>query len=183
MGVSRKAVLRSLINNQLMDLAVKSKADNIFMSDLEDITVADVLSSLLVNIIDKSDVTTATSIEVNNREELRYLNLALSSSIEIIANREDKNDFYATIVCLNDSATPISTAADLVAPSSNVRVINPDLEIEEFTVLHITLFYDGISICANVGGYYKKADSYLKQIGYSDLPSRSDIQSFSVVRE
>lgn len=87
---------------------------------------------------------------IRNREEHRYTESSIIEPVTINAELGGSEDFYSVIVSqINMSGT----AADLISEESNCKVVNRDLDISDFTVVHITLFYDGINICAVVSGY------------------------------
>ena len=75
------------------------------------------------------------------------------------------NDYSCTYIFRKAAAT---TTAEALMPnftSTNetettvsdeppkINLLNPDLDISSFNVIHIFIFYDGISMCAIVGGY------------------------------
>ena len=78
-------------------------------------------------------------------------------------------DYCATIVYRLDSTAPITSATDLLinfAPDSNnpaqyprIYLVNPDVDITNYTVIHILLFWDGFNLCATVAGYEEDAVS------------------------
>ena len=86
---------------------------------------------------------------IGNREEHRFLNATVSSTITIRAELGGSEEFYAVIVSKISFA---GTAADLIDVTS-CKVVNGDLDVSEFTVVQITLYYDGFNICAVVSGY------------------------------
>jgi hypothetical protein len=64
-------------------------------------------------------------------------------------------DYCATIVFkpLNPIADVTTLLTNFYAQSNKVYLINPDVDISTYTVIHLLLFYDGFNLCCTVGGY------------------------------
>lgn len=107
-----------------------------------------------VKIINKPDVTAPFPVSPNHMEEVRYLDLYIHAPIRITVDT-NRPDYYASVIMRRNVGTggEVITARDIIAELSNVVLTNPDLDVSDFDVIHITLFNDGISICANIGGY------------------------------
>ena len=57
-------------------------------------------------------------------------------------------DLFTNFTSANTSET-----TDLSNNPPKIYLLNPDIDISQFTVIHVFLFYDGIAVCAIVGGY------------------------------
>ncbi len=67
------------------------------------------------------------------------------------------SDDYNSVIIFKKSSTK-TTASDLIEnfTDSNlprIYLLNPDIDISNFTIIHIMLFNDGFNICAIVAGY------------------------------
>lgn len=87
---------------------------------------------------------------IGNREEHRFTEATITSPVTIRAELGGSEEFYAVIV---SKISFSGTAADLIDVPSNCKVVNGELDVSEFTVVQITLYYDGFNICAVVSGY------------------------------
>lgn len=57
-------------------------------------------------------------------------------------------DLFTNFTSANTSET-----TDVSDNPPKIYLLNPDIDISQFTVIHVFLFYDGIAVCAIVGGY------------------------------
>lgn len=91
------------------------------------------------------------TIYVGNHTETRFVigNKKATGSVEVSATYTG-NEFYALIVLPVDFDAPTLVKTFI---RGNVKLLNKDLDITEFSVAHITLFYDGINMCCVVSGY------------------------------
>lgn len=100
------------------------------------------------NIINLDNV--PSIININNHDEIRID--AAADKIEISANVEEEDEFYGLIVIKADFKSSM-IAGEFI--SGDVVVINNDLDISDYTVVHINIYYDGFNPCAVVSGYKK----------------------------
>lgn len=70
------------------------------------------------------------------------------------------SDYCATIVFRKDSS--LTDASDILTnfttPTSQdtyprIYLLNPDVDITDYTVIHLLIFYDGLNLCCTVAGY------------------------------
>ena len=57
-------------------------------------------------------------------------------------------DLFTNFTSANTSET-----TDVSDNPPKIYLLNPDIDISQFTVIHVFVFYDGIAVCAIVGGY------------------------------
>ena len=67
------------------------------------------------------------------------------------------SDEYNSVLIFKKDST-IQTASDLLTnftsqTANKIYLLNPDLDISTYTIIHIMLFNDGFNICAMVAGY------------------------------
>ena len=91
------------------------------------------------------------TINVGNHTETRFVlgNKKASSPIDVNAVYTG-NEFYAMIVL------PVEFSETTYVKTfvrGDVKLLNQGLDITEFSVVHITLFFDGINMCCVVSGY------------------------------
>lgn len=65
-------------------------------------------------------------------------------------------DYHCVLIYRKHSS--ITSASDLLTnfaddSAQHIYLLNPSIDISEFTVIHILIYYDGIAMCAVVAGY------------------------------
>ena len=60
----------------------------------------------------------------------------------------EAEDLFTNFTSANTSET-----TDVSNNPPKIYLLNPDIDISQFTVIHVFVFYDGIAVCAIVGGY------------------------------
>ena len=88
----------------------------------------------------------------NNKEY--YFTGGTVSSFQFLTMTEESGeiseDYWALFVF--PKAESVSTVSDLVLNSS-IKLLNPDLDLSGYTIVHLLLTYDGKNICAIAAGY------------------------------
>ena len=102
------------------------------------------------NIISTTD--TVSSITVS------ALNVPIGATTSPVSTVED---YCATIVfkkaaTLSDINLAM-TNFDPASQSPRIYLMNPGLDITNYTVIHLLLFYDGMNVCCRAGGYEEDA--------------------------
>lgn len=75
-----------------------------------------------------------------------------------VANGE-VDDYCATIAFRPNAQTPISDVTTLLTnfnptgQEPRIYLMNPDIDVSTYTVIHLLLFYDGFNVCCTVAGY------------------------------
>ena len=75
-----------------------------------------------------------------------------------VANGE-VDDYCATIAFKPNAQTPISDVTTLLTnfnptgQEPRIYLMNPDIDVSTYTVIHLLLFYDGFNVCCTVAGY------------------------------
>ena len=106
------------------------------------------------------------SNDATDYAEIADIEISDVSTMRVGASTTSRsNDYSCTYIFRKAAAT---TTAEALMPnftSTNetettvsdeppkINLLNPDLDISAFNVIHIFIFYDGISMCAIVGGY------------------------------
>lgn len=92
-----------------------------------------------------------SDIEIGNHTETRYtLGGAATSAIVVSPIMASGNEFYAMIV-LPVSFSETTTVNTFI--SGNMKFLNKYLDITDFEVVHITVYWDGFQFCCVVSGY------------------------------
>lgn len=90
------------------------------------------------------------TINVGNHTETRFILGGKATSPVDVNAVFTGNEFYAMVVL------PVKFNSTTYAKTfvrGNVTIVNKGLDITEFSVVHLTLFFDGVSVCCVVSGY------------------------------
>ena len=60
------------------------------------------------------------------------------------------DDYWALFVFRKDAST---TSINDIILNEDIKILNPDLDINAYTILHLLFTYDGFNICCKVAGY------------------------------
>lgn len=60
------------------------------------------------------------------------------------------DDYWALFVFRKDAST---TSINDIILNEDIKILNPDLDISAYTILHLLFTYDGFNICCKVAGY------------------------------
>ena len=60
------------------------------------------------------------------------------------------DDYWALFVFRKDAST---TSINDIILNEDIKILNPDLDISSYTILHLLFTYDGFNICCKVAGY------------------------------
>ena len=60
------------------------------------------------------------------------------------------DDYWALFVFRKDAST---TSVNDIILNEDIKILNPDLDISAYTILHLLFTYDGFNICCKVAGY------------------------------
>ena len=60
------------------------------------------------------------------------------------------NDYWVLFIFMRDSST--SFINDIIL-NEDIKILNTDLDISAYTILHLLFTYDGFNICCKVAGY------------------------------
>lgn len=89
----------------------------------------------------------------NSNREYHFTGGTVSSinfSSLLESKRKISDDYWALFVF--PKAEAVSMVSDLVL-NSEIKILNPQLDLSEYTVVHLLLFYDGNGICCIAAGY------------------------------
>lgn len=135
-----------LDNFENVDKFLKISTKRVDEDVIPQITVEEIKKQR-ANIINLDNVPSV--ININNHDEIRID--AAADKIEISANVEE-DEFYGLIIVKTNFESSM-IAEDFI--SGDIVVINNDLDISDYTVVHINIYYDGFNLCAVVSGYKK----------------------------
>lgn len=120
----------NLLKNEINNLSEKTKIIEISFED------TDVLYDYLPNNNTEIRISSAvSSIDFSNLNEE-------SGSIS--------NDYWVLFVFSKSLDNP--SIEDLIK-NSEIKILNPDLDISSYSTIHLLFTYDGVSICCMVAGY------------------------------
>ena len=98
--------------------------------------------------------------DCENRREYRYLGISVVAGITINPVLDDTlgaETNYCSILSFPCVFAGTMTVSDLITfsgdNSANCVLINPELDVSAYTMMHVNLFCDGVKICAIVSGY------------------------------
>lgn len=89
------------------------------------------------------------TINVGNHTEIRFTSGKATTAIDVNPVFTG-NEFYSMVVLPVefDITTTVKTFV-----RGNVKLVNKDLDITDFDVVHLTLYSDGFNVCCVVSGY------------------------------
>ena len=116
----------------------------------------DQLNSLTSNSIQTTETENSTEFVSEylpkTNMEYRFTTGTIKSITFNNLSEEDglSNDYWALFIFMKDSST--SSVNDIIL-NEDIKILNPDLDISTYTILHLLFTYDGFNICCKVAGY------------------------------
>lgn len=116
----------------------------------------DQLNSLTSNSVQTTEIENSTEFVSEylpkTNMEYRFTTGTVKSITFNNLSEEDglSNDYWALFIFMKDSST--SSVNDIIL-NEDIKILNPDLDISTYTILHLLFTYDGFNICCKVAGY------------------------------
>ena len=90
-------------------------------------------------------------LKENNKEYLCRGGTVKSITFTKLKDGEELSNDYWALFILNKSEE-VSEIAEIIL-NTDIKLINPDLDISEYSILHLLFNYDGINLCCIAAGY------------------------------
>lgn len=90
-------------------------------------------------------------LKENNKEYLCRGGTVKSITFTELKDKEELSTDYWALFILNKSEE-IGEIAEIIL-NKDIKLINPDLDISEYSTLHLLFNYDGINLCCIAAGY------------------------------
>lgn len=105
---------------------------------------------------DSSNPVSLTSITIS---DLSVPIMGTATDVGLDVANGEVDDYCATIAFRPNAQTPISDVTTLLTnfnptgQEPRIYLMNPDIDVSTYTVIHLLLFYDGFNVCCTVAGY------------------------------
>lgn len=103
---------------------------------------------------DSSNPVSLTSITISN---LSVPIMGTATDVGLDVANGEVDDYCATIAFKPNgtisSASDILTNFNPTGQEPRIYLMNPDIDVSTYTVIHLLLFYDGFNVCCTVAGY------------------------------
>lgn len=90
-------------------------------------------------------------LKENNKEYLCRDGTVKSITFTELKDKEELSNDYWALFILNKSEE-VNEIAEIIL-NKDIKLINPDLDISEYSTLHLLFNYDGINLCCIAAGY------------------------------
>lgn len=147
-AVSAQATKIDLVANKMDQLDIHKIANHTPREYMQNIVTDDF--DVQLDYLPKSDTETIASLE-HTIKSLEILNFRISELVDAPTD-------YSAVVILKRS-TETETLEDLIVNSSvdysgtKIHLMNPELDISTYDIIHLFLFFDGFSYCCLAAGY------------------------------
>lgn len=108
----------------------------------------------MYRVADDSGLKTIKSIEITDVESMDYSqNGGIGDSIDVT------HDYYCTFIFKKEESIgePVEVMKNFTDGSdedgASIKLLNPDLDISDYSIIHLLLFNDSENICALISGY------------------------------
>lgn len=135
------------MDNQEITFSFGDKSATLTIDQLNSLTS----NSIYTNEIGESYELNSNYLPATNRE-YRWTVGTIKSILFNNLTEENglSDDYWALFVFRKDAST---TSINDIILNEDIKILNPDLDISAYTILHLLFTYDGFNICCKVAGY------------------------------